>query len=208
MSCKGDILKQAEALNAIDGEKLRYNKNRLLLLLQRVKTVVDQVEKDVDESTRNLTVSQSLMMLSITLEEIWEYVILFCSLDQQLAAHIVKYGSDEEQFIKWNERLQHCAAELNLEIDVLDVFNETSDFHAFQKDVAILKEKEEMVHLIVLLHGKNNEKIFQAMDNLISHQTNVRSTYQSKTDPNAPMEINSKKVKYEEVIGHGGMITV
>jgi hypothetical protein len=205
MSYKGDILKHAEALNAIDAEKLRYNKNRIILLLHRVKTVVDLVEKEVDESTRNLTVSQSLMMLSITLEEIWEYVVLFCSLDQQLAAHIVKYGSDEEQFIKWNERLQHCVAELHLDMDVLDVFNESSDFHAFQKDVAILKDKEEMVHLIVLLHGNNNEKMFETMGNLISHQTNVRTTYQTKTDPNAPMEINPKKVKYEEVIGHGGM---
>ena len=204
MSYKGDILKHAEALNAIDAEKLRYNKNRIILLLHRVKTVVDLVEKEVDESTRNLTVSQSLMMLSITLEEIWEYVVLFCSLDQQLAAHIVKYGSDEEQFIKWNERLQHCVAELHLDMDVLDVFNESSDFHAFQKDVAILKDKEEMVHLIVLLHG-NNEKMLETMGNLVSHQTNVRSTYQTKTDPNAPMEINPKKVKYEEVIGHGGI---
>ena len=72
MSYKGDILKHAEALNAIDAEKLRYNKNRIILLLHRVKAVVDLVEKEVDESTRNLTVSQSLMMLSITLEEIWE----------------------------------------------------------------------------------------------------------------------------------------
>ena len=57
-----------------------------------------------------------------------------------------------------------------------------------------------MVHLIVLLNGNSNENMFETMDNLISHQTNVRSTYQTKTDPNAPMEINPKKV-----IGHGGI---
>jgi hypothetical protein len=162
------------------------------------------VKKEVDGATRNVTVIQSLMMLSITLEEIREYAVLFSKSDKQLAAHMVKYGSDEEQFIKWNERLQHCVVELQLEIDLLDVFNKLSEFQAFQKDLDLLKDKEKMVHLIGLINGNNNEHLMKSMLNLLGHQSNVRDTYQTKTDPNAPMVIDPKKVSYVEVIGHGG----
>jgi hypothetical protein len=144
------------------------------------------------------------MMLSITFEEIWEYAVLFSNSDRQLAAHIVRYGSDEEQFIKWNERLQHCVVELQLEIDELDVFNKLSDFQAFQKDLVLLKDKEKLTHLLSLIHGNNTEHLLKSMLNLLGHQNNVRATYQTKTDPNAPLVINPKKVSYVEVIGHGG----
>jgi hypothetical protein len=204
MTSKPDIIKLAHSLYEINVEKLHFNKNRLTLLLRRSKKVVDRVEKQVDTSKNFLTVSQALALLYVTLEEILEYAILFSNSDKQLAAHIVKYGSDEEQFTKWNERLQHCIAELQLDMDVFDVFNESSDFHAFEKDVALLKDKDEMIKIIQLLHGANDEGLVKSIDVLVNHQSNVRSTYQTITAPDASLEIDPKRVKYEVVIGHGG----
>jgi hypothetical protein len=204
MSNIRDLLKLAEALNAIDCETLHYNKNRILLLLKRVKITVDLVEKNITAPTVDMAQSQSIMLLCITLEEILEYANLFSKSDQALAGHIVKYGSDEEQFIKWNERLQHCAAEMDLEVDVFDVFNDKSDITAFENDIA--RMKDDMLNIVVLLYGANNEGLLKAMENLLKHQTNVRATYQTKTAPDASLTINPKRVKYECVIGHGGIL--
>jgi len=207
MSRKSEILKFASALNAIKHEQLHFHKNRILLLLKRVKIVVDLVDKNIDESRNDLAVSQSLMLLSITLEEILEYVVLFSTSGESLATHIVQNGSDEEQFIKWNERLQHISAEQKLEIDMFDVFDESSDFHAFQKDIAILRDKNELLKIIVLIHGSNSDttaRILLSIEGLLNHQTSVRTTYQTKTAPGAALELNPKKIKYEKVIGRGG----
>ena len=201
MAYKRQIIEISEKLNAVDINTFLFHQNRLSILLKRVKTIVDLV-KNISESTHDLVKNQSMMLLLISVEEIFDYVVLFSTSDKQLAAHIVKYGSDEEQFIKWNERLQHCVAELKLEINEFDVFDEASDFHAFQKDLAHLKG--EILNVAVIFHGKNNEHLIKSLQGLVQHQSKVRSTYQTKTAPDAPLEMNPKKFKFERIIGCGG----
>jgi hypothetical protein len=146
------------------------------------------------------------MVLVITLEEILEYIVLFSTPNQELAAHVVKYGSDEEQFIKWNERLQHCVAELKLQLDAFDVFNGMTDLNAFQKDLAFLRDKNEMFKILKLLHGKNKRPVDDSLDTLLDRQSHSRSTYQSRTAASEPLQIDPKKVKYQTVIGRGGKL--
>jgi hypothetical protein len=44
----------------------------------------------------------------------------------------------------------------------------------------------------------------KSVEALLGHQSQVRSTYRTKTNPNADLAIDPKKVKYDRVIGHGG----
>ena len=205
MSTKREVLKLADQINAADSGKLVFHKERFQTLLKRVKLIANLLDSsNLIDSTRDLITCQALMALSITLEEILDYVALFSSADSQLASHIIKYGSDEEQFIKWTERLQHCAVELKLDDDVFDCFDELADFQDFQKDLAFLKKG--IMKIIVLLNGNDNDVLYKSLEALVGHQSQVRSTYQTKTAPNANEEINPKKIKYDKVIGQGGII--
>ena len=87
---------------------------------------------------------------------------------------------------------------LQLDIKILAVFNELD----FQKDVAFLQSN--ILVIAALFNGTENFDFYKSMETLLQHQSVVRPTYQTKTAPNAALEINYKKVKYEEVIGHGG----
>lgn len=63
----------------------------------------------------------------------------------------------------------------------------------------------------LVLKGKNSAnaaKLRKSLAGLLDHQSDIRSTYQTKTSPNAALEIDPKKVKYEEIIGRGGYDSV
>jgi hypothetical protein len=73
MSSKSDILLLSEKINGIDDTKFIFHRNRLSTILKRVKLIV----KEISESLPDGTALQALMLLYITLEEIFEYAILF-----------------------------------------------------------------------------------------------------------------------------------
>ena len=63
MAYKRQIIEISEKLNVVDVNNLLFHKNRLLILLKRVKTIVDLVEKNISESTQDLVTNQSMMLL-------------------------------------------------------------------------------------------------------------------------------------------------
>jgi hypothetical protein len=169
-----------------------------------VKILVELVYQHVNDSKRDMITGQSLTLLAITLDEIYDYLVLFTNKTSNLATHVIKYGSDEEQFIKWAERLQHCAAELKIDAKMLQVFDQLADFQDYQKDISGLQQG--ILELLVMVEGKDNTVLQKSLDALVGHQTKVRSTYRTKTDPYATAEINPKSIQYDRIIGHGGMI--
>jgi hypothetical protein len=203
MAAKHEVLKIYAQISAVDANGLLFHKNRFQALLGRVKSIVDLVDKGIEDNTHDTSLTQSLTLLSITFEEILEYLVLFSTKDRRLAAHIIKYGSDEEQFIKWTERLQHCMVELKLGVKVFDVFDEVSDLKDFHRDIVFLQNG--ILDMVVLLHGSDNVVLIKSLESLLGHQSSVRATYQTKTAPGADLEINPKKIKYDKVIGHGGI---
>jgi hypothetical protein len=70
-------------------------------------------------------------------------------------------------------------------------------------DIGILQSG--IVEMLILLHGRDNEVLLKTVNALLGHQSDMRSTYRAKSDPTSTLEINPKKIKYERVIGHGGM---
>jgi hypothetical protein len=80
-------------------------------------------------STRVLTTTQAvssnfatvymrrepLMLYTTALVEIRDYFKVIAS-EEDVAGHLLKFGSDEELFIKFSERLQHCLVELALQL--------------------------------------------------------------------------------------------
>ena len=55
-----------------------------------------------------------------------------------------------EQFVKLNERLQHCIIDLQLAINVVQIFNQDADTADFKKDNEDLKSQNaEIIKLLM-----------------------------------------------------------
>ena len=83
---------------------------------------------------------QAFDLLFTTLEDIKDYVVVFSTKNAVLANRIIIYGSDEEQFIKWSERLQHCIDTLGKSNKLTGVFDEKVDLKDFESDVTELRK--------------------------------------------------------------------
>jgi hypothetical protein len=195
-------------------------KNRFATLCKRIGTVVN-IFRDID-GTDTVT-CQAFDFLNATLEDIRDYLIVLSTKNTVLANRVVIYGSDEEQFIKWNERLQHCIESVGASQLVVGVFNESIDLSDFEKDVTELRKSLGDIMQLVI-NGRNADKVtvdamtrdtahtidvkqlMKTLEALVGHQTIVRSTYQTKTAPSAALEIDPEKIKYETVIGRGGRL--
>jgi hypothetical protein len=169
--------------------KVLFHKNRFATLCKRIGIVVDIV-KGID-ATDTVTM-QAFDFLYATLEDINDYVIAFSTKNAVLANRVIIYGSDEEQFIKWSERFQHCVDTLGRSNKLAGVFDEKSDLKDFEGDVIELRKS--LGDIIQLLENGNNatqlKLLLKTVEGLIVHQTKVRATYQTKTAPNAAIDIN------------------
>jgi hypothetical protein len=200
MYTKAAILKLYEQISAYDVSKLFFHRCRFETLKKRVEFVVDIVEETTKDDT---SASETFLLICITLEEVLEYLVLFSNKSKELASHILKYASDEEQFSKWADRLKHCMAEMKLDAKKFEAFDKLAGERDYEMDVGILQCG--IVEMLILLHGRDNEVLLKTVNALVSHQSNMRSTYRAKTDPTSTLEINPKKIVYDTVIGHGSM---
>jgi hypothetical protein len=180
-----------------------FHKKRFATLCKRIEIVVDIV-KSIDG--RDAVTMQAFDFLYTTLEDIKDYVVVFSTKNAVLANRVIIYGSDEEQFIKWSERFQHCIDTLGKSNKLAGVFDQKVDLKDFESDVSELRKS--LGDIIHLLENENNAahmaQLMKNVEGLIGHQTRVRATYQTKTAPTAAIEIDPKKIKYEEIIGRGG----
>jgi hypothetical protein len=202
MSSKELIIQKSVQIFASSSNVL-FHKKRFVTLCKRVESVVDII-KGIDG--KDATTSQAFDFLKTTLEDILDYITVFSTKNAVLANRIIIYGSDEEQFIKWSERFQHCADTLGKSDILVGVFDDKVDLSDFEGDVAELRKSlEEIMKLVE--NGKDSvhfKKLLKTVEGLIGHQAKVRATYQTKTAPTAAIEINPKKVRYEKIIGRGG----
>lgn len=174
-------------------------------MTRRVKLAVDLISAKVSDNVTDMSITQTLFLLHTTVEEIKDYMDLFSVENASLANHVFKLGSDEEQFVKWNERLQHCVEELGLGnmIKSEGLVDERVDLDDFQQDLVFMKSKLNQIADILYKDGDAKTAVKYLQD-FLKQQSEARSTYKTKTAPTAALEIDSKKIKYDKVIGHGG----
>ena len=184
---------------------LLYHKHRFATLTNRVEKVVDLIKSNASD-TRDISLLQAMDILNTTLDEVKDLMLVFRLKNANLANHIVMYGSDEEQFVKWNERLQHCVDSLGQSGKISDVFDQNVDLQNFEDDMKVLRA--DLLELVMLiLKGKdtvNAVALRKSLEGLLGHQSDIRATYQTKTSPKEALEIDPLKVKYEVIIGRGG----
>jgi hypothetical protein len=199
MSSKNSVISLALEI-VQSSSKVLFHQNRFKTLSKRIDIILDIVK------TTHPIVPQAIDFLYGTLEDIKENLVLFSEKNALVANRIIIYGTDEEQFIKWGERMQHCIDIMGKSDKLFGVFDQKVDLKDFEGDAEDLRKS--LVEILGLVGDKKVEltRLYKTLESLVGHQTNVRSTYQTKSAPTAALEMDHRKVKYEKIIGRGGFI--
>ena len=207
MSQKQNLLDMCKSITTLYNSGVVYHQKRFGALSKRVQTVVDLINTDSGE-IRDISLLQAMDLLNTTLEDIRDFMTAFSVKNAKLANHIIMYGSDEEKFVKWNERLQHCVDGIGQSSRIDGVFDQKVDLQNFEQDLAALRA--DLGRIVLLLMADRDSldvaRLRHSLELLLGHQSDTRSTYQTKTSPQETLEINPKRIKYESIIGRGGSV--
>jgi hypothetical protein len=207
MSVNDDHQEICARLSSFNLDTLLFHHRRFRTLLRRVTTVADLVKANVSE-TNNTVIHHTVGLFYTTIEEIIDFAQIFITKTPLLASRVIKYGSDEEQFIKWNERIQHCVEELGLGELVKNgvLVDEKEDLQDYENDVESLRSG--LADILRLVYdGDRMNRMLNTLGSLLTDQAKMRLSYKTKTAPNDVLEIDPARVKYDKVIGHGGIKT-
>ena len=130
--------KYSEQINASVSKVLVFHKrserlaSRLLKILDGVPTILGKIAE------ADLYTKSNVNLLTVTVIDVVEYYALLSEQSPSLTTHLLKYGSDEECFFKWNERLKLILATLSLE-SCLKLFEAKVDRQDLEEDIKFLR---------------------------------------------------------------------
>ena len=145
----------------------------------------------------------SLLLLSICLEDVKNFLEKFAVLNKDLAITVVKGGSHCLEFIKLTEQLQHCCILVNLDI-------EFTDDDGFDIDCADLLTRLPKIlqHLFTQSERNNLFSFVGKTKTLINSQRAVKQQYRAKRANNEDVTMKSDDLVIVKPIGKGGFSTV
>ena len=167
----------------------RQRSNRLV---SRLLHILDNVPKVIDDRNQDLPAKSSLLsLLTVTVDDLVDYFKLISLKSTALSAHLLKYGSDNELFSKWNERLRLISQELKI-ASAEELFDENCD-QDLQDDIKGLRD------LLPSL-AKNPVEEAAIVKLLDAQQTNAFKTFHFEDNG---IVIQAKSIKYDKLLGKG-----
>lgn len=147
--------------------------------------------------------SDSVLLLSICLEDIKSFLEKFVVLNRDLSISIIKGGSHCLEFAKLTEQLQHCCILVNLDV----AFAEDD---GFDQDCAdLLARLPKLLQHLFKESEKNNLVSFVGKTKtLIIAQKAVKQQYKPKRANNEDVTMRSNDLEIVKPIGKGGFSTV
>jgi Protein tyrosine and serine/threonine kinase len=192
----------------LDGNSVQVFKWRCIRLSNRVNSIKHATTTMYYKPNAvrvNKLISFQLLLVTC-LEDVREQIKKYLVKDEKLSRLLVKDGTAEEEFMKLNERLMHCVDELQLPLNMSEVFNPNDDTDDFVKDVECIKEN--IASLVVISDKLECERSIDACVHLVERQTKERHIYTFKRVPNAKINIDLMDLSFERVVGKGGFGTV
>lgn len=185
--------KYSEQINASVSKVLVFHKrserlaSRLLKILDGVPTILGKIAE------ADLYTKSNVNLLTVTVIDVVEYYALLSEQSPSLTTHLLKYGSDEECFFKWNERLKLILATLSLE-SCLKLFEAKVDRQDLEEDIKFLRAN---LDKFVAKENAGQKSILILLDS--------QGTHAFKTINNVEKGINikSKSIKYDKLRGNG-----
>jgi hypothetical protein len=181
------------------------HKSRSKTLATRVKTVFDAINTVAPDSIKmnDIATKGYLSMLLATLEEISGYFTILQKKNKKLAKRVKRYGSDEETFLKWTETLQTCCFGVRLVFGD-NLFDADQDLKDFNEDLDDLKLN--MKEVLSLFGGAETSD--DAGKELLAKQQVDRTEYKTQQAVKAEKQFDVKSIRYESIIGRGGISVV
>jgi hypothetical protein len=179
------------------------HKARTKTLACRVKILFDTIAS-LDQTAlkiENVATKGYLFMLMATFEEISLFFVILQKKDKILGKRVKRFGSDEESFSKWTETLQTCSTGLELVFEKA-VFDAELDLRDFNQDMEALQLNLAEILVPVLGKGMGTDSI----QKLLLLQQASRNQYKTQQAIKAEKTFDPKLLRYEEVIGRGGII--
>jgi hypothetical protein len=162
-------------------------------LTTRLITVMENIPKIEGRSDQVEMHGKAMFtLLSVTVEDVIDYYKMLSEKTQGLVSHLLKYGSDEECFCKWNERLQLISSTLGM-TGIAGIFDVKVDRQDLRDDVKHLREN---IKIITRIRDEGNG-ISMLLD---SQQTNAYKTIQNV---DGDIIIKANMIKYDRVLGMG-----
>ena len=119
-----------------------------------------------------------------------------------MGKRVMRFGSDEETFLKWDETLKTCGVGLQLVGD--EQFDAAEDQRDFDQDMEYLQS-----NLIGNLSNVSGligtvEMAVEGIQQLLEQQKADRSRYKTQVAVKAETSFKVKLIKFEKIIGIGG----
>ncbi|KAJ3078130.1 hypothetical protein HK102_004717 [Quaeritorhiza haematococci] len=185
-------------------KKVVVNKRRANTLGERVRSVADALENLNNSNLPNHERMQNgLKSLEQCLEDCRSLLQRYTKKNNNLARRIRDVGTDEEEFTFINERLHHCIIELQLRIQVDQLFQAHQDDADFQKDLEELRSNQRE---ILELLGHLPEEMYRRFNELLTQQQKRHSTRSLMASSVPDIIIKERDVvcHADNILGRGG----
>ena len=119
-----------------------------------------------------------------------------------MGKRVMRFGSDEETFLKWDETLKTCGVGLQLVGD--EQFDAAEDQHDFDQDMEYLQSN--LIGNLSNVPGLIGtvEMAVEANQKLLEQQKTDRTQYKTQVAVKAENGFNVKLIKFEKIVGIGG----
>lgn len=164
--------------------------NRLASRLIRVK---EELEKSqIITPQTDLHSKANINLLPVTADDIMEYFELLSDYSPGLVRHLQKYGSDEECFYKWHERLRLIGVAVGVN-GIPDIFDLKVDSEDLRHDTFQLRQSIDSITSDV-----QDQEAIKKM--LLSQET---IAYKTIPNNDSGVTIKAKMIKYDRLLGKG-----
>lgn len=210
------------------------SKERSSRLAYRVTTLLPLVKPLLSTGSKDPRLISALILFKSCLDDIDEYIMRLCIRDKHLAFRLLKHGTDEEEFVKMNERLHHAVIEMKIGPKAVRLFNTHDDDLDFERDYKfindnysdllqalqpmVISDKARAQSISAGVQNANTlmqeplrrdpqiemKRMLDNLENLIKEQNEKRLSYRTKRAPDATLMIDESDLSFDEIIGRGG----
>lgn len=187
-----NFAKQILDIKELAGSSLVF-RQRSTRLADRLHTLVTKIPEKYENLDKiDLYAKNAIKLLSVTLDDVVDHYKLISLKSPALDVHLLKYGSDEECYSKWNERLRLIFSNLGIETSS-EIFDLNVDRLDLQEDIKNLRNSISSI----TENSDNNHEILKLLK---AQETNAYKTVQCAE---RDMILEVKTIKYDKLLGAG-----
>ncbi|CAF3328149.1 unnamed protein product [Rotaria sp. Silwood2] len=203
-------------------EQVKANENQCKRLGARINAIVSALDSITDTNFQNSELRKSLMNFCICIEQCLAFITKFQS-EALWFFKVFNSQNSKYQFEKLNSQLSKCAIELNLCIDLKQIFDHKQDILDQRNDLKTIQSKLDEISLMMVQQQDKELRHLQGTDKHVKQRYNsyrhhleeniIQANDHDRATKQVDMEHSFLTIPYydllqEECIGQGGFADV